>query len=379
MATRTGSAAEFILTLLEQQPDRAWRISELHAQCDGRWNVDNFHETLKRLLAAGRVKKTLGEARSTWWSAVPSTSVAPAPEASAAQVPAAVHDTPGGTAAQFILDLLGKQPDLEWRIREILDASGNRWREANVYNTLTRLLDAGKVKKTLTDRQAWWSIAGVHAGTAHPAQVATPALVAAAAPATEAPHAQKSVPQPAGVVATEQLSSTATKFVVALLAGKPDRQWRIAEIVEAGGQKWTEPNVRKSLTGLFKGGKVKKTVNGGVWWSAASAAPASAAPAKAVLPVAAAKPATPRAPATTPQQSVKAVTLEQPTTTANAFVLALLTRHPDYEMQVNDIYEEAERKWAEQTISNTLDRLVKQGRVARLKDGRHVWYSAAGN
>ncbi len=269
MATRTGSAAEFILTLLEQQPDRAWRISELHAQCDGRWNVDNFHETLKRLLAAGRVKKTLGEARSTWWSAVPSTSVAPAPEASAAQVPAAVHDTPGGTASQFVLDLLGKQPDLEWRIREILDASGNRWREANVYNTLTRLLEAGKVKKALTDRQAWWSIAG----------------------------------------------DTTVTAAVAVLAPAP-----------------TPAAVR--------------------------------APAAAPTPVAAA--------AETPEAR------GEPASTAASFIVDLLTRYPDYEMQVADIWEEADRKWKQQTVANTLELLVAKGVVSRVKDGRNVWFSTAG-
>ncbi len=373
MATRTGSAAEFILTLLEQQPDRAWRISELHAQCDGRWNVDNFHETLKRLLAAGRVKKTLGEGRSTWWSA--RSGMAPAPAPAASHVPPALAPhAPNGTASQFVLDLLGKQPDLEWRIREILDASGNKWREANVYNALTRLLSAGRVRKTLTERQAWWSIAG-GAGTAHPAQVATPAPVAAAAPAPELPPVPKPVSPPAsGVLELERPVGTATQFVVELLTSKPDLEWRIAEIVQVGGQKWTEPNVYKSLDRLFKAGKVKKTVNGGVWWSAATAASTTLAPAKTASSAAAAKSATPSASA--PQEPVTAA--EQSTGSAAQFILDLLTRHPDYEMQVNDIYEEAERKWAAQTISNTVEKLVKQGSVARVKDGRRVWYSIAG-
>ena len=64
--------------------------------------------------------------------------------------------------------------------------------------------------------------------------------------------------------------------------------------------------------------------------------------------------------------------------TAQSFIVDLLTRHPDYEMQVADIWEEAERKWKQQTVANTLERLVAKGVVARVKDGRNVWFSIAG-
>ena len=290
MATRTGSASEFVIALLEQQPDRAWRISELHAECAGKWNVDNFHETLKRLLASGQVKKTVGEGRATWWSAVSGQTSSRAPETSAAHEAVAAHDARSSTASRFILDLLGKQPELEWRIREIVDASGNKWHEATMYNTLTRLLEAGKVKKALTDRQAWWSIAGVHTGAAAPAEAVAPA------PATATAASSKAVPSAA--------------------AAEPPMPPSPSIVAHEGIQ--------------------------------------------------------------VPQQANEASASEQPTGSAAGFIVDLLTRHPDYEMQVNDIYEEAERKWAEQTISNTLDRLVKQGSVARVKDGRHVWYSIAG-
>ena len=283
MATRTGSASEFVLALLEKQPDRAWRISELHAECAGKWNVDNFHETLKRLLAAGLVKKTVGEGRATWWSALSGAAAAQTSAPSLAPVVTQAPAASSGTASKFIVDLLGKQPELEWRIREIVDASGNKWHEATVYNTLTRLLEAGTVKKALTDRQAWWSIAG-DAGTMAPS---APAVATAPPPSVSA----------------------------------------------------------------------------------------TAAPLKAAPSAAAAKPAMPPARARLPPQLVKPA--EQSTGGAAVFIVDLLTRHPDYEMQVNDLWEEADRKWAAQTISNTLERLVKQGHVQRVKDGRHVWYSIA--
>ncbi len=266
MATRTGSASEFVLALLEKQPDRAWRISELHAECAGKWNVDNFHETLKRLLAAGKVKKRVGEGRAAWWSALSGPAAAQTSAPTLAPVAMQAPAASSSTASQFILDLLGKQPELEWRIREILDASGNKWREANVYNTLTRLLEAGKVKKTLSDRQAWWSIAGVVGSTAvaGPAPVPAPAPEAAPTPTTAA---------------------------------------------------------------------------------AAAVPPASA---------------------------------DELASTAKAFIVDLLSRHPDYEMQVADVWEEADRKWTQQTVANTLERLVAKGVVTRIKEGRNVWFSIAG-
>ncbi len=99
MATRTGSAAEFVLEFMQRQPERAWRVSELHAASDGKWKADNFTETLKRLLVAGQVKKTIGAGRSVLWSAVtaqpvvvaaPTTPLSRTPSAKATQQPAPV-------------------------------------------------------------------------------------------------------------------------------------------------------------------------------------------------------------------------------------------------------------------------------------------------
>ena len=61
--------------------------------------------------------------------------------------------------------------------------------------------------------------------------------------------------------------------------------------------------------------------------------------------------------------------------TASQAILGLLGRHPDYEMQVNDVWEELGRKWATQTVSNQLTWLAGAGRVQRVKDGRQVWWS----
>ncbi len=284
MATRTGSAAEFVLDLMQRQPDRAWRISELQAASDGKWKADNFTETLKRLLVAGQVKKTIGADRAAWWSAVTAAPVVVPPIAKTASAkapeqpaPVDVPVQPTGTAAQFILELLARQPDLEWRVAEIVQASGSKWGDTTIYNTLTKLLAQGRVKKTVADRQAWWGIATANLAQAQPAKIATPIEPAPASSTPEKPTGPKPVPQPASaVLKSDKPVITATEFVVHLLANHPAREWRIAEIVQAGGQKWTEPNVYKSLARLFANGQVNKTIKGtAAWWSAAATATAT--------------------------------------------------------------------------------------------------------
>ncbi len=320
MATRTGSAAEFVLEFMQRQPERAWRVSELHAASDGKWKADNFTETLKRLLVAGQVKKTTGAGRSVLWSAVTAAPVlelattTPQPaklaSAKAAQQPAPVDVPtplqPTGTAPQFIIELLARQPDLEWRVAEIVQASGSKWNEKVTYNTLTKLLVVGKVKKTVADRQAWWGIANANLAQAPSAKVAMPAP--AAAPAPGKPRVPKPVPQPASsVTSSAKPAVTATEFVVSLLAKQPEREWRIAEIVQAGDQKWNEANVYKSLARLFANGQVTKTMKGRTaWWSTATATPAAATPAKV------------RVPAAPSLRVVKPAVVEEPATAAKA-------------------------------------------------------------
>ncbi len=354
MATRTGSAAEFVLEFMQRQPERAWRASELHAASDGKWKADNFTETLKRLLVAGQVKKTIGAGRSVLWTAVTTaapvlvsatTTPLPAKIASttAVQQPAPVGAPtpvqPTGTAAQFIIDLLAKQPDLEWRVAEIVQASGSKWNEKVTYNTLTKLLVAGKVKKTVADRQAWWGIANANLGNVHPAKVAK--LVPAAASALEKTPVPKPVPQPASSVPrSAKPAVTATEFVVSLLANKPEREWRIAEIVQAGGQEWNEANVYKSLARLSANGQVKKTMKGRTaWWSAAAMATKNSTPAnvrvtavpslRVVQPAAREEPATAAKaaiPAPVPPPAASATKPALTCASAASFVVKLLRR-----------------------------------------------------
>ncbi len=387
MVTRTGSAAEFILTFMARQPERAWRISELLTACEGRWKADNFHETLKRLLAAGRVQKTVGADRSARWSAVTAPAGTSSPTETPPVAPGATEPAgkpadrastlagEAGTAAEFVLGLLGTQPDLEWRISEIVEAGGC-WTDGGVSTTMKRLLAKGLVRKSVADRQAWWGIAKADAGIAGSTKGAksAPTPVMASVPELAA------VPEPIAELSfvaaeSDRTAATATQFVAALLASKPAREWRIAEIVAAGGQKWTEPNVYKSLVRLLRAGKLKKTITGRTsWWSAATATATTTMP-NAVVPSAPTARATPIAPATG-QQLVKPA--ERSAGSAGRFILDLLAWHPDYEMQVSDIWDESERKWARQTIANTVDRLVAAGKIARVKDGGQVWYSNAG-
>ena len=65
--------------------------------------------------------------------------------------------------------------------------------------------------------------------------------------------------------------------------------------------------------------------------------------------------------------------------TATEFVLDLLKRYPDYEMQVDDIFEEGERKWTKANIANSLTRLSEKALVTRVQDqNRSAWWSIRG-
>ena len=189
-----------------------------------------------------------------------------------------------GTAAEYVLQVLASQPDAEWRLAELVADCEKCWTEANMYNTLTRLLASGKVKKTVDGRSAWWSIASGHA--------------AAPAPVSKGPT-------PAGLKrASAPVSKSPAPAPGALTVAKAPKQTK----AHAASQKPPGPR------------------SGG----------------------------------------------------ATAFVLQLLRAYPDYEMSVDDIYEEAERKWTKDNISNTMGRLLEKGLVTRVTDpNRAAWWSIA--
>ncbi len=168
---------------------------------------------------------------------------------------------------------------------------------------------------------------------------------------------------------------TASEFVLQTLAADQTLEWRVGDLMEKAAGRWTEANVYNTLTRLHAAGKIKRTKDGhAAWWSAPTnivSTPEVSEPAS-MVPVL--DPAEERAPAAKIQPPELAV--EGPT--AQAFIVDLLTRHPDYEMQVADIWEESARKWKQQTVANTLERLVVKGIVTRVKDGRNVWFSIAG-
>ena len=63
------------------------------------------------------------------------------------------------SAPEFILALLGKDPELEWQIADIHDACGEQWTKTNLNNALDRLLRKGLVMRNVDpNRSAWWSI-----------------------------------------------------------------------------------------------------------------------------------------------------------------------------------------------------------------------------
>ena len=64
--------------------------------------------------------------------------------------------------------------------------------------------------------------------------------------------------------------------------------------------------------------------------------------------------------------------------TAAEFILNLLRTHPDYEMQVSDIYEEGDKRWTKANISNALTRLLDKGLIQRTVDpNRAAWWTIA--
>jgi hypothetical protein len=63
------------------------------------------------------------------------------------------------SAPEFILAVLGKDPELEWQIADIHNECGGRWTKGNLNNALDRLLKKGAVARAVDpDRSAWWSI-----------------------------------------------------------------------------------------------------------------------------------------------------------------------------------------------------------------------------
>ena len=168
---------------------------------------------------------------------------------------------------------------------------------------------------------------------------------------------------------------TATEFVLQTLAADRTLEWRVGDLMEKAAGRWTEANVYNSLTRLHAAGTIKRTKDGhAAWWSA---------PAGFASPAAQPEPVETAPVQVIPDEASAEAAIAQPESTssegptAQSFIVDLLTRHPDYEMQVADIWEEAERKWKQQTVANTLERLVAKGVVARVKDGRNVWFSIA--
>ena len=167
---------------------------------------------------------------------------------------------------------------------------------------------------------------------------------------------------------------TASEFVMQTLTADTTLEWRVGDLMEKAAGRWTEANVYNTLTRLHATGKIKRTKDGhAVWWSAVAGQPTlppnvDNTPDVALVVEQAAPTVAPAG--DTPPHA------EGPT--AQVFIVDLLTRHPDYEMQVSDIWEEADRRWKQQTVANTLKRLVANGVVTRVKDGRNVWFSFAG-
>jgi Fe2+ or Zn2+ uptake regulation protein len=158
---------------------------------------------------------------------------------------------------------------------------------------------------------------------------------------------------------------TASEFIIDTLAADPSLEWSVRDLMDKAGERWSEANVYNTLTRLHAAGKLKRTKDGrAVWWSIAD----GLEPALLEKPV-------------EPEVDSGAKTLETAsesgTQTATGFIIDLLTRHPDYEMSVSDIWEEAERKWKKQSVANALDRLAEQRKVLRVKEGAHVWFSIA--
>lgn len=291
--------------------------------------------------------------------------------------------TQSGSAAEFVLNLFHTEPERAWRIADLRTASAERWTTENLHNTLTRLEVRGlAAKATSPNRVVHWSANHDKADVAkapEPARIASPTV-----------HAAGGKQAGAGAEPT-----TASEFVLHLLDNDPELEWKTAEIVEAGQNRWNEPNVHKSLVRLHRAGKIGKTVNGrSTWWSSALAKTGAAKAAKAeqsgdqaakrsTTSATRAEKAVKVAPkAEKPAKKAATPTTSAPTTEAekrsgNAYnaILDLLTRFPQYELQVADIFEELGGKWARPTLSNNLEALVQAGKVTRLKEDRKVWYS----
>jgi hypothetical protein len=64
------------------------------------------------------------------------------------------------TARDFILETLSAHPDRELQAADLSVECGGRFTKGNLHLTLGRLLQDGKVVKTVDDdRSSWWAIA----------------------------------------------------------------------------------------------------------------------------------------------------------------------------------------------------------------------------
>lgn len=66
------------------------------------------------------------------------------------------------------------------------------------------------------------------------------------------------------------LRETATSFTLAYLARYPDREMRLADLVEGCNGKFTSANILQSLNRLHEAGKVVRVKDGhAAWWAIA--------------------------------------------------------------------------------------------------------------
>ncbi|MFZ4580795.1 MAG: hypothetical protein ACOYOB_20630 [Myxococcota bacterium] len=64
--------------------------------------------------------------------------------------------------------------------------------------------------------------------------------------------------------------------------------------------------------------------------------------------------------------------------TAREHILATLTRHPDRELRLADLFEEAGGRFTTNNLQESLGRLLKEGRVVKTCDhDRSVWWALA--
>ena len=157
-----------------------------------------------------------------------------------------------GTATEFILQVLASQADTEWRLADLRDRCDGRWTEANLYNTLTRLLVAGRIQKVVEGRAVWWSIGAAKAAPLTPTAVAAPAMVPAETATPGSPpeaRAKVAAPMP------DKTAETASQAILSLLGRHPDYEMQVNDVWEELGRKWAVQTVGNQLTWLAGAGQ----------------------------------------------------------------------------------------------------------------------------